>query len=161
MAIYCSRTFKREEIKDKVWAIIGMGRIGVQVSDLVARNGVINGSCLGFDRGSSFKSLKKCDIVSLHITADEENRGFMSQKMFEQMKDGAIFLNSAREWLVEEKALKWALNNKLAGCWTDFDLPFTHPKLITTPHLGGSTKESRAKTELIIAKKLVKLYGST
>lgn len=98
--------------------------------------------------------LKESDIVSLHITADESNRNFMDKEKFRMMKDGAIFLNSSRGWLVDYEALKWALDNKLAACWTDFDLPIKHDKLITTSHIGGSTLESTRKSELLIAQKI-------
>jgi len=170
MGIYCMRIFRKEEIKGKILGIIGYGRIGQRFDEYASYIGV--NTCF-YDKENrqdlwtrklwarklSLKQLlKKSDIISLHITADESNRNFIDREKFEMMKDGTIFLNSARPWLVEEKGLKWALNNKLAGCWTDFDLPFTHPKLLTTPHIAGGTLESRRKTELIIAHKLKKLY---
>jgi D-3-phosphoglycerate dehydrogenase len=103
--------------------------------------------------------LKQSDIISLHITSSRENSGFFNKEKFDKMKDGAIFLNSSRPWLVNYQSLKWALDNKLSGVWFDFEIPFKHEKLITTPHLGGSTIESRKKSEMIIAKKLKKIYG--
>ena len=99
--------------------------------------------------------LKHADIVSLHITASEENRNFMDMEKFKMMKDGSWFLNPSRDWLVDNKALKWALDNRLAGCWTDFELPFTRPNLITTKHIGGRTYESSIKTEQILRNKLL------
>jgi phosphoglycerate dehydrogenase-like enzyme len=104
--------------------------------------------------------LQESDIVVLSITSDEKNRDFMDQKKFQKMKSGAVFLNHSRPFLVNEEALKWALDNKLSACWFDFDMPFKHPKLITTSHLGGTTKESKAKSELILAKKLLREYAS-
>src|SRR3990167_10994587 len=98
--------------------------------------------------------LKNSDIVSIHITSDEENRGYLDSKKFGKMKDGAILLNSSRPWLVDYEALKWALDNKLSAAWFDFDLPFEHDKLKTTPHLGGTTKESKKKSELLLAQKI-------
>lgn len=101
------------------------------------------------------KQLRDSDIVSLNISSTEENRNFMNLEKFKMMKDGSWFLNSARPWLVEEEAFKWALDNKLAGAWVDFELPFTRPNLITTPHIGGRTIESSIKTEVIVVDKIL------
>lgn len=157
MAIYTTRIFKREEVMDKTLGVVGLGRIGEQ---LVGMADKMSMKLKYIDHASSNNELKnllrESDIVSLHITADEENRNFIDREKFEMMKDGAIFLNSARPWLVDRESFKWALDNKLSGAWEDFETDLKHDKLITTPHLGGSTKESRKKSELILAKKL---YG--
>jgi len=160
MAIYCMRVFKREEIKGKSWLILGFGRIGKQLLKYLREFKVFPYLIDKDNIDQLGEYLKILDIISLHITANERNRNFIDKKKFETMRDEVIFLNSARPWLVEKKALKWALDNKLAGAWFDFDMPFSHPKLITTSHLGGTTKESRAKSEMIIAKKLLKYVQS-
>jgi len=98
--------------------------------------------------------LQESDIVVLSITSDEVNRNFLDKSKFKRMKDGVILLNYSRPWLVHEQDLLWALNNKLSACWYDFDMPFQHPKLITTSHMGGTTKESKKRSELLIAKKI-------
>ncbi len=158
--ILLTRTFKKEEIRGKTLGIIGYGRIGKQF-EIYAK--LVGMNVYHFDKEEPehnlYNLLYKSDIVSLHISANEENRNFFKKEYFEQMKDGAIFLNSTRPWLVEEKGLKWALDNKLAGAWFDFKITFIHPKLVTTNHLGGTTLESRKKSEMILAKKILKLYG--
>lgn len=161
MAIYLTRTFKQEEIRGKTLGIIGIGRIGKKFGEYAIDMGM---RVIGCDKNISVVNLnsllENSDIVSLHITADQNNSSYFTKSKFENMKDGAIFLNSARNWLVDYPALKWALENKLSGAWFDFEMPFEHPKLITTSHLGGTTKESKKKSEMIIANKLLKLYGS-
>jgi phosphoglycerate dehydrogenase-like enzyme len=160
MMIYLTRIFKKEEIKDKTLGIIGYGRIGKQFS-IYAKGLGMNVLYHDKEKKRSLVSLdellEKSDIVSIHVTADKTNIGFFKKKYFEKMKEGSILLNSARPWLVDHNLLKEALNNKLAGAWIDFELSFKHPKLITTPHLGGTTKESKIKSEMIIAKRLLKL----
>jgi phosphoglycerate dehydrogenase-like enzyme len=155
MAIYLTRLFKKEELKGKSLGIIGYGRIGKKFSEYAQKLGM---DVYSYDSKNPVNKLdlvlKKSDIISLHITAEQKNLGFVNKSKFEQMKDGAIFLNSARPWLVDTSSLKWALDNKLAGAWFDFQLDFSHDKLITTPHLGGTTKESKKKSEMLIAKKL-------
>ena len=147
----------REEVKGKTLGIIGMGRIGKKLAMMAYDMGM---EVVWYDKNleSSVdldKVLKESDIISLQITADPENKNFFNKKMFKKMKDGSVFLNSSRPWLVDMKGLQWALDNKLSCAWFDFDIALDHDKLITTPHVGGSTKESREKTELIIAKKLL------
>lgn len=172
MAIYLTRIFKGEEIRGKTLGLIGYGRIAHLFGAYAEFLGM---NVIWYDKNSELdleisrkrtleELLKNSDIVSLHITADEENRNFMDREKFEMMKQGSIFLNSARSWLVDQEAFNWALHNKLSGSWVDFkDTVLTDSdinNLITTPHLGGSTKESKKKSELIIAKKLLKEHGT-
>jgi len=161
MAIYTMRIFKNQEVKEKTLGIIGYGRIGKQFANYAKCIGM---KSVHYDENDKRTNLdyvlKNSDIVSLHITADTRNKGFFNKKKFEKMKNGSILLNSARHWIVDSGCLKWALNNKLAGAWFDFELPFEHPKLITTSHLGGTTLESKKKSEMIIAKKLWQLKNS-
>lgn len=156
MAIYSMRIFKKEEIKGKTLGIIGMGRIGKKFAEYASLLGM---KVIGYDKnkGNLENLLKESDIVSIHITSDQKNAGFFSSVKFEMMKEGAILLNSARPWLVDYQYLKLALDNKLSGAWFDFQLPFEHPKLLTTPHLGGTTKESKKVSEMIIAKRLYEI----
>lgn len=162
MAIIAARK-NGEEVRGKTLGIIGHGRIGKGFAALAETCGMeimfydeahIN-TKPQYTRAVSLEALLTAsDVVSLHITADERNRDFFKGEHFEMMKDGAIFLNSSRPWLVEEEGLKWALHNKLSCAWFDFDMRFDHENLATTSHLGGTTKESKQKSELIIAKKI-------
>ena len=158
MAGYLMRIFKGEELKEKTLGIWGIkGRIGRQLKKYAENMGM---KVIGWDKGDSRLNMPMhdCDIVSLNITADEENRNFCNKEFFEKMKEEAIFLNSARPWLVDNDALLGALNSgKLAGAWTDFEMPFKHKNIMTTDHAGGTTKESKKISELIIAKKLCEM----
>lgn len=162
MAIYLTRIFKREEIKDKILGIIGYGRIGRRLANYAKSLGMkIEIFDKQWSKNNLENLLQKADIIALCITADEENRNFINKDIFSKIKDGAIFLNPARDWLVENEGLKWALETKLSGAWMDF-LTFPncsdYGNLVCTDHLGGTTKESKKKTELIIAKKLKHEY---
>lgn len=159
MAIYLTRIFKREEIKDKILGIIGYGRIGTRLANYAKSLGMkIEIFDKQWSKNKLENLLQKADIIALCITADEENRNFIKKEHFEKMKDGAIFLNSSRPWLVDYKGLKWALDFKLSACWFDFDdnypIGIRRKTFVTTPHLGGTTKESKRITELLIAKKI-------
>lgn len=164
MAIYLMRLWKKEEIKGKTLGIIGYGRIGRQLADYATVMGM---NVIAIDKEGANDSvytleklLAESDIVSLHITADEENRNWLNLDKIKLMKDGAILLNSARPWLVDYEALSHALHTmKLAGAWFDFDVSdyFKHARMYTTPHLGGTTVESTKRSELLIAKEIKKL----
>lgn len=167
MMIYMMRTLYNVgfELKGKTLGIIGFGRIGKILAEKAKAFGM---NIITYDikdkdsynvsqAGKLEVLLESSDIVSLNITSNEENLGFLNLEKFKLMKDGAWFINSARPWLVEEEGFKWALNNKLAGAWVDFDLPYKNefPNLICTNHIGGKTIESSNKTEAIIVNKLL------
>lgn len=158
MAIYLMRTMYDIgfELRGKKIGLIGYGRIGRLLDEYAV---AFKMHIYYYDKNKPEYSLdellKNADIVSLHVTADESNRNFMDMEKFKMMKEGSWFLNPSRPWLVDDEALKWALDNRLAGAWVDFDMPFTHDHLITTPHLGGRTYESSIKTERIIRDKIL------
>ena len=113
-----------------------------------------NGEDWGLD-----ELLVKSDVVSVHITADEENRDWFNKEKFEQMKDGAILLNSSRAWLIEESSFQNALESgKISAAWSDFPVDFSHKNLTVTEHLGGTTIESRRKSEMLLAEKIKRIY---
>ena len=150
------------ELKGKTLGLIGYGRISKLVEERTKAFGTTIKwtDSFGVLDTKSFKEdleelLRNSDIVSLHISSTEENRNFFDKAKFEQMKNGSFFLNSARGWLVDESALKWALENKLNGAWSDFSVGFSHPALLVTNHIGGNTFESHKKTEEILVNKLI------
>jgi D-3-phosphoglycerate dehydrogenase len=114
--------------------------------------------------------LREADLVTLHVNLTEESRGFFGQAQFEVMKPGAWFINTSRGELVDEGALLAALAaGRLAGAAVDVlgdERPAgmgahplvayarEHEHLLITPHIGGCTLESTAKTELFLAEKL-------
>lgn len=160
-SIALTRQLLHHEVKGKTLGIIGFGRIGKKFKEYAKALGmeVWAYDSMGTNLIPLEELLPTADIVSIHITADEDNRGYFDNKKFAKMKRGAILLNSSRPWLVDYDALKYALDTRLAGAWFDFEMPFAHEKLFTTPHLGGTTKQSKEKSEFIIAEKLKRLYA--
>jgi len=95
--------------------------------------------------------LDKADIISIHLPLTKESTNLFSTKEFERMKPTAFIINTARGGIIDEAALKIALQTKqIAGAgleafakeppedWELIDLP----NLVCTPHLGGNSKES-------------------
>ena len=89
----------------------------------------------------------------------------ISDAQFDQMKDTAFLINTARGGVVDEKALLKALDDgKIAGAALDVfekEPPsewslVKHPKLVATPHLASSTKEAQVRVGELTADKVIK-----
>ena len=111
--------------------------------------------------------LDEADVVSMHAMVTPETVGMMGAKQFAAMKDGAIYLNSARAALQDTDALVDALQSgRLAGAGLDhFEgemLPTDHPliglpNVVLTPHIGGATYDTEANHTTIVAADLALL----
>lgn len=97
--------------------------------------------------------LKICQIISVHLPSTAETRQLLSAEKLALIQDGAVFINSARAWVLDESALIAELT---AGrFWAALDvfeqepLPLDHPlrqlsNVLLTPHIAGRTEESYA-----------------
>ncbi|HMG28086.1 MAG TPA: NAD(P)-dependent oxidoreductase [Acidimicrobiia bacterium] len=113
--------------------------------------------------------LAESDVVSMHAMVTPETQGMIGAEQFAGMKDGAIFLNSARAMLHDTDALVAALESgKLAGAGLDHfegeHLPTDHPlalmaNVVLTPHIGGATYDTEANHSKLIADGLEQLLG--
>jgi D-3-phosphoglycerate dehydrogenase len=117
--------------------------------------------------------LLAAEIVTLHVNLDPATVKFFGRDQFAAMRRGAWFINTSRGELVDEEALLEALQqDHIAGAALDVlsnekatgmaDHPLVvyarqHPNLIITPHIGGGTVESMAKTECVLARRLTEL----
>ena len=89
----------------------------------------------------------ECDYISIHVPANDATKGMMNAEAFAQMKDGVIFLNFARDKLMNDDDLLAALaSGKVAKYVTDFAddavLNSDEPGIIVLPHLGASSAEA-------------------
>jgi D-3-phosphoglycerate dehydrogenase len=113
--------------------------------------------------------LAEADVVSMHAIVTPETQGMIGVEQFARMKDGAIYLNSARAMLHDTDALVAALQSgKLAGAGLDHfegeHLPTDHPlaamaNVVLTPHIGGATYDTEANHSKLIADGLEQLLG--
>ena len=107
--------------------------------------------------------LATSDIVSLHCPATPETRHLMDAAAFNQMKDGAILINTARGAVVDHAALTDALRSgKLFGAGLDVfpeepripaDL-LTMDNVVCTPHVGSNTAQTRADMAAACARQI-------
>jgi D-3-phosphoglycerate dehydrogenase len=154
------------EVRGKVLGIIGYGNIGKQLSVLAEAMGM---KVIFFDqleklalgnaekRGSMKEVFAEADVISLHVDDNSDNKNLIGATEFAQMKNGVIFINLARGFVVDIPALIAAQNSgKVAGVAVDVyptepksnDEPFINelmgqPNTILTPHIGGSTMEAQ------------------
>jgi phosphoglycerate dehydrogenase-like enzyme len=97
--------------------------------------------------------LAESDVVSLHARVTDANRRMVDADFFGRMRDGAAFVNTARESLLDEDALVDALaGGRLAGAALDVCEPDGRwpelalmPQVILTPHLGGATRQTQER----------------
>ncbi len=173
--------FKGSELYGKTAGVIGYGRLGKIVSrylrglgmQVLTTDPAVNKSDVeeGINIVPLSDLLSRADVVTLHVNYTESNARFFGREEFLQMKRSALFINTSRGELVDEKALLNALQKGLiAGAALDvLDSESStgmghHPlveyargydNLLITPHIGGCTVESLEKTEIFMAKKLV------
>ncbi len=153
------KQFAGTELMGKKIGVIGLGAIGVLVANVANRMkmdvyGVdpflsVN-SALSLSRDvtivKSYEEIyKTCDYITIHVPLLEDTKGMLNKAAFDQMKDGVVILNMARDTLVNDDDMKAALESgKVAKYVTDFPNPavMAMPNVIATPHLGASTAES-------------------
>lgn len=154
------------EVRGKVLGIIGYGNIGKQLSVLAESMGMkvifydqLEKLALGnAEKRNSMKEVfNESDVISLHVDDNSDNKNLIGSTEFNQMKDGVIFVNLSRGFVVDIPALIAAQNSgKVAGVAVDVyptepksnDEPFINqlmgqPNTILTPHIGGSTMEAQ------------------
>ena len=105
--------------------------------------------------GTLEQLLAMSDVVSLHCPLFAENAQMINARTIAMMKDGAILINTARGGLIDEKALREALDSgKIAGVGVDVlsteppspENPLLHhPRCRITPHTAWATVEARMR----------------
>jgi D-3-phosphoglycerate dehydrogenase len=113
--------------------------------------------------------LADADVVSMHAMVTPETTGMIGAEQFAKMKEGAIFVNSARAMLHDTDALVAALRSgHLAGAGLDHfigeHLEPDHPlcsmtNVVLTPHIGGATYDTESTHSKLIANGLATLLA--
>ncbi len=161
-------------LEGKTVGIIGVGRIGKRLAQLLKPFGChILGNDIYPDNQwfreqnishvSKKELFSKSDIVSLHVSYLPQNENMINNQAFRQMKKGVILLNISRGGVIEEADLIKSLNSgKIAAAALDVfkSEPYKGPltkmeNVILTPHVGGSTHESRYLMQLMAVKNVV------
>ena len=113
------------------------------------------------------------DVVTLHVDGRPGNSGFFGEEQFARMKQGSLFLNLSRGFVIDHAALRRHLESgHVAGAAIDV-FPSEPkgrgdefvselrglPNVILTPHIGGSTEEAQADIGSFVANKLAQFVS--
>jgi D-3-phosphoglycerate dehydrogenase len=101
--------------------------------------------------------VRQSDFVTFHVPLIDSTKNLLNRKRIENMKDGAVVLNFARDGIVDDEAVLAALDSgKLGAYVSDFPAQMLkgHDKVITLPHLGASTVEAEENCAIMVADQL-------
>ena len=98
--------------------------------------------------------LRECPAVSLQAPPTDETHHMIGERELSLLQDGAVFINTARSWLVDQEALVRELaSGRILAALDVFDeepLPDAHPfrqmdNVLLTPHVAGASAQARAR----------------
>jgi D-3-phosphoglycerate dehydrogenase len=166
--------FMGVELYGKTLGLIGCGNIGSIVADrarglkmrVVAFDPYLSeerAENLGVDKVTLEELLPRADFITLHTPLTNETKNIISAESIAKMKKGARLIKCARGGLVDEAAVKAALDSgQLGGAAFDVftEEPakanplFGNEKVVATPHLGASTSEAQENVALQVAEQI-------
>jgi len=179
-----SRKWERQkfmgiEIYNKTLGIIGLGRIGTEVAkralafgmNVIASDPYISpesAAKLNVRLADTSVVFKESDYITVHLPFTDETCNILDENAFASMKDGVKIINCARGGICDERALYNAIiSGKVSAAALDVfetEPPFNSPLLdldnvLTTPHLGASTKEALINVSVEIAHEILEALG--
>jgi D-3-phosphoglycerate dehydrogenase len=170
------KKFLGSELRGKTLGIIGLGSIGREVVKrarafemrIIAHDPYVTPQ-IAKDLGVELADLAclygQSDYITVHVSLTPETDKLLNKEAFGQMKKGVRIVNCARGELVDESALKEAIESGgVAGASldvfakepTDASCPlFGLEALLATPHIGGATEEAQEIVGVRIAEQMV------
>ena len=166
--------FMGVEVTGKTLGLIGAGNIGSIVASralglrmkVVAYDPFLTPDRaieLGIEKVELDELLRRADFISLHTPLTDQTRNILSREALARTKPGVRIVNCARGGLIDEAALKDALDSgHVAGAALDvFETEpakqsplFGTPGFISTPHLGASTSEAQVNVAIQVAEQM-------
>jgi D-3-phosphoglycerate dehydrogenase len=168
--------FMGVEVRNKILGTVGLGRVAQEV---VRRAEGLGMRVLAFDpyvteeyaeqRGVTLVSLDRIfsesDFITVHVPLTDSTRNLIDGPQFAAMKRGVRILNVARGGVINEHALARAVEEGVVACaaldvFEEEPLPGNsplrgNPRIILTPHLGGSTVEAQEQVAEDVAIQVV------
>jgi D-3-phosphoglycerate dehydrogenase len=162
------------EITGKTLGIIGCGNIGAIVADramglkmrviafdpFLSPERAVN---LGVEKVDLDELFARADFITLHTPMTAQTKNILSAENLARTKKGVRIINCARGGLVDEAALRAALDSgHVAGAAFDVFVEepavsnplFGHPNVVCTPHLGAATNEAQENVALQVAEQM-------
>jgi D-3-phosphoglycerate dehydrogenase len=166
--------FMGVELYAKTLGLIGCGNIGSLVAEralglkmkVIAYDPFLSPERaveLGVEKVELDDLLARADFISLHTPMTEKTKNILSAENIARTKRGVIIVNAARGGLVDEAALRAALESgHVAAAGVDVfstepakdNVLFGAPNLVATPHLGASTNEAQENVALQVAEQM-------
>jgi D-3-phosphoglycerate dehydrogenase len=166
--------FMGVELTGKTLGIIGCGNIGSIVANralglsmrVVAFDPFLSperAKDIGVEKVDLDELLSRADFISFHTPLTDKTKNLLNAETLAKTKKGVRVINCARGGLVDEKALRAALDSgQVAGAAFDvFSVEpatenplFGHPNVVSTPHLGAATTEAQENVALQIAEQM-------
>jgi D-3-phosphoglycerate dehydrogenase len=166
--------FMGVELTSKTLGLIGAGNIGSIVADrarglrmkVIAYDPFLTPERavdLGVEKVSLDDLLARADFITLHTPLTDQTRNILSRENLSKTKEGVRIINCARGGLIDEAALKEALESgRVAGAALDVFVEepaksnalFGTPGLVATPHLGASTTEAQVNVAIQVAEQI-------
>ena len=175
------KKFMGSELRGKSLGIIGLGSIGREVVKRARAFEMRVEACDPYVTAQIAKDLgvrlvdlatlyANSDYITLHVALTPETERMLSAAAFAQMKPGVRIVNCARGELIDEEALRQAIEaGKVASAALDvfpvepppqgFPL-FGGSKVLATPHIGGSTEEAQEIVGVRIAEQIVEYLAN-
>lgn len=167
--------FQGTELAGKTLGVIGFGRIGSEVAkrakafdmNVLAYSPTLTqerAEKVGAKASNLNDILSSADIITLHLPATPETNGMVNAELLKKMKPGVLLINTARGTLINQAALKQALETgHVAGAAVDV-YPQEPPEnyelmqmdqVVATPHIAASTKEAQLKVAFVVAEEVL------
>jgi D-3-phosphoglycerate dehydrogenase len=166
--------FMGVELSGKLLGVIGCGNIGSIVADraiglkmrVIAYDPFLSPEravAIGVEKVELADLLRRADIISLHVPMTVQTKNILSKENLAKTKKGVRIINCARGGLVDEAALRAALDSgRVAGAAIDVFVEepatenplFGHPNVVCTPHLGAATSEAQENVASQIAEQI-------
>ena len=109
------------------------------------------------------------DIISVHAPITPETKGMITSEHFRSIRDGALFVNTARAWTLDQDALLAELQKNRFNAYLDVfepePLPADHPlrdldNVFLSPHISGNTVENRLRLVEEIARDIERFFNN-
>jgi len=162
------KDFAGFELPGRTLGVIGLGAIGVQVANAAHALGM---KVIGYDPEITVQSawqmssdveqaagvddlLSRSDFVTFHVPLVDATRHMINEERLRSMRDKVVLLNFSRNGIIDDEAVVKALDEgKVYSYVCDFpsNLLKNHPRVVTLPHLGASTKEAEDNCAIMVA----------
>ena len=161
------KNFVGFELPGRTLGVVGLGAIGVRVANAARALGM---KVIGYDPTFTVKAawqldagveqalsvddlVTRSDFITFHVPLNDATANMINAERLRLMKPGVVLLNFARNGIIDDEAAVRALDDgRLYAYVCDFpsNLLKDHPRVITLPHLGASTREAEENCAVMV-----------